>query len=314
MSATLKTENYELPIYSNEDHTDWIDFNTAMEKIDGDMKSISNSGESTAIVAEENTNAITAMQKTIEQMQTSDLSVANRVSANENAIANLTQDVNNLETEIPVLRTDVDAATESVNGLTTKTDNNTNKISENTNKISALTTEVNSLDTRVETLEGGSMAGGSFFTVPLPNAEFTATVNGDSTVLSNRYIERIYTHGKYIYGVDLTCFKMKNVSGNMASINIKLPFPELSYIDGLLKSDNDDGMFSLLYQGQTQTYAWNNIFYLNKVDISNYSVSLDVAAGVITDIPNNSFVRIRICFIGLESAVKGTYSVIRNRG
>lgn len=312
MSATLKTENYELPIYSNEDHTDWIDFNTAMEKIDGDMKSISNSGESTAIVAEENTNAITAMQKTIEQMQTSDLSVANRVSANENAIANLTQDVNNLETEMPVLRTDVDAATESVNGLTTKTDSNTNKISENTNKISALTTEVNSLDTRVETLEGGTMSGGSFFTVPLSNVEYTATVNGDRSVLDNRYFERVYTHGKYIYGVDLTCFKMKNVSGNMAHINIKLPLVGLSYIDGLLTSDNE-GMFSLLYQGQTQTYAWNSVFYLNKDDLSDYSVSLDVATGAITDIPNNSFVRIRICFIGLESAVKGTYRVISNR-
>lgn len=135
MSATLKTENYDLPYFAESDDTDWTAYNDSVNKVDEAMKqNATEAGEAKTVAAEANSNATTAVEQVTE--------LAERVSTNTSNIADATNKVSGLQTTVENLEThmnDVDTEIE-----TAKTD-----ISNNTRNISAVSNNLDTLSATV---------------------------------------------------------------------------------------------------------------------------------------------------------------------
>lgn len=83
MSASLKTQNYELPLYAANDITSWlIDFNDAMTKIDSDMANI----QSLANSADADVKVLT---ESVDNLNTSVINLNNNVTSLNNDITRI---------------------------------------------------------------------------------------------------------------------------------------------------------------------------------------------------------------------------------
>lgn len=69
MGASGRTENYNLPIFNTGDATAWADFNKAMSLLDKSLKNIEVFGNNTNIKTDNNTNAISNIETSVESLQ-----------------------------------------------------------------------------------------------------------------------------------------------------------------------------------------------------------------------------------------------------
>lgn len=90
MSATGKTVNYNLPIFNTGDSTAWADFNKAMTLLDDALKNIEVFSNNTDIKTNNNTNAISDIETSVESLQ-------NETDVNSVDISNLKTKTNILE-------------------------------------------------------------------------------------------------------------------------------------------------------------------------------------------------------------------------
>lgn len=90
MSATGKTINYNLPIFNTGDTTAWADFNKAMTLLDDTLKNIEVFANNTNTKTDNNTNAISDIETSVESLQ-------NETDINSVDISNLKAKTNILE-------------------------------------------------------------------------------------------------------------------------------------------------------------------------------------------------------------------------
>ena len=91
MGATGKTVNYNLPIFNTGDTTAWADFNKAMSLLDDALKNIEVFGNNTNTKTDNNTNAISDIETSVENLE-------NETGVNSVDISNLKAKTNILET------------------------------------------------------------------------------------------------------------------------------------------------------------------------------------------------------------------------
>lgn len=91
MSASLKTQNYELPIFVADDIPAWlVDWNNAMTAIDTAIASAKQSGTDAA-------SAVANMQENITQLQQSVLNLSNNVTNLSSSITDIQNNLTNKE-------------------------------------------------------------------------------------------------------------------------------------------------------------------------------------------------------------------------
>lgn len=138
MSATGKTSNYQLPIYMQDDFTDWSDFNKAMEEIDAALhENAETSGGSS--------EAITDIQNAISSLR-------DAVNTNTETISTSNNKINELETQqaltdqldeqqnrrITALESGGSGTSEAIQEIRRDVSKNTSDIQENRDQISSL--------------------------------------------------------------------------------------------------------------------------------------------------------------------------------
>lgn len=103
MSATNETDNYKLPLFTDNDQPTWLgDFNGAMRKIDADMNTVG-ANASTALSAANNAvNRVGQVENTIAGVQTTANNAYSMSTANEKAIGALDDKVAQLRTKFPI--------------------------------------------------------------------------------------------------------------------------------------------------------------------------------------------------------------------
>lgn len=163
MSATLKTPNYNLPVFAEEDFTDWSDYNRAMEIIDSSMQENKEKIETVEEAEQTGAAAIQQLQQSIVSMgdtiqnQTQNLnSLTTRVENNEShdndrdlAITAIQNEVSSYDGRIRAINDSVNylkqdvTDVESMNNLQEQKINlNTTKIQQNTSDIETNTTDI----------------------------------------------------------------------------------------------------------------------------------------------------------------------------
>lgn len=103
MSATNETNNYKLPLFTDNDQPTWLgDFNGAMTKIDTDMNTVG-ANASTALSAANNAvNRVGQVETTIAGVQSTANNAYSLSTTNEKDIDTLGAKVAQLETKFPV--------------------------------------------------------------------------------------------------------------------------------------------------------------------------------------------------------------------
>lgn len=111
MTATNETDNYKLPLFTDDDQPTWLgDFNGAMNKIDADMNTIG-ANASTALSAANNAvNRVGTVETTMANVQATANNAYALAQANENDIGALNGEVvglNQLKSKFPVKTADM---------------------------------------------------------------------------------------------------------------------------------------------------------------------------------------------------------------
>lgn len=103
MTATNETDNYKLPLFTDNDQPTWLgDFNGAMNKIDADMNTIG-ANASTALSAANNAvNRVGQVENTISGVQNAANNAYTLSTANAQDINTLNGQVSQLETKFPI--------------------------------------------------------------------------------------------------------------------------------------------------------------------------------------------------------------------
>ena len=114
MTATNETDNYKLPLFTDNDQPTWLgDFNGAMIKIDGDMNSIG-ANASTALSAANNAvNRVGTVETTMTNVQATANNAYALAQTNKTDIGTLDGEVaelNQLKSKFPVQTADIAAA------------------------------------------------------------------------------------------------------------------------------------------------------------------------------------------------------------
>lgn len=135
MSATLKTENYDLPYFAESDDTDWTAYNDSVNKVDEVMKqNATEAGEAKTVAGEANSNATTAVEQVTE--------LTEKVSTNTSNIADATNKVSGLQTTVENLETHMNDVDTEIETAKTDISNNTRNISAALNNIDTLSATV----------------------------------------------------------------------------------------------------------------------------------------------------------------------------
>ena len=114
MAATNETDNYKLPLFTDNDQPTWLgDFNGAMNKIDADMNAIG-ANASTALSAANNAvNRVATVETTMTNVQATANNAYAQAQTNENDIGTLNGEVaelNQLKSKFPVQTADIATA------------------------------------------------------------------------------------------------------------------------------------------------------------------------------------------------------------
>jgi hypothetical protein len=108
MSHTNQTNNYKLPLFTDNDQPTWLgDFNGAMNKIDADMNTIG-ANASTALSAANNAvNRVAAVETTMTNVQATANDAYALAHTNENDIGTLNGEVGKLKSKFPAQTADI---------------------------------------------------------------------------------------------------------------------------------------------------------------------------------------------------------------
>lgn len=186
MAATLETTNYKLPIFAENDTTDWDAYNESMNKIDTEMAANKTAGDANLDSIkdmQESLNNTTALvngyESRIESLEstatanTNSIASINRTDQSQNArldaIESELNDLPNVTTDITELQTQVAEIKVKNNSQDTEIGKNATAITVNANQISGLRTDLNSLDDRVETLENSQTMASQKIVYDIPN-------------------------------------------------------------------------------------------------------------------------------------------------
>lgn len=103
MAATNETDNYKLPLFTDNDQPTWLgDFNGAMNKIDADMNTVG-ANASTALSAANNAvNRVGQVETTIAGVQSAANNAYSLSTANKKDIDTVGAKVTQLETKFPI--------------------------------------------------------------------------------------------------------------------------------------------------------------------------------------------------------------------
>lgn len=171
MSATLKTQNYNLPVFAEEDFTDWGSYNEAMEIIDSSMQenkekieTVEEAEQSGAAAIQQIQQSIVSMGNSIEHQQQNLNSLTTRVENNEShdndrdlAITEIQNEVSSYDGRIIAINDSVNnlkqdvTDVESMNNIQEQKINlNTTKIQQNTTAIQKNETDIQENSTRID--------------------------------------------------------------------------------------------------------------------------------------------------------------------
>lgn len=146
MSATLKTPNYDFPIYSANDTTSWLtDFNNAMTGIDSNLKNVNTTADNADAKADANNTAIGNLQDTTQTQAEQINGLTSRTTTLETSTASNTNDINDIEGNLTNLTSEVNTLSDSVNGINT----NISAIEDN---IRTINTNIMALSNRDEAI------------------------------------------------------------------------------------------------------------------------------------------------------------------
>lgn len=268
MAATLETKNYKLPIFSENDTTDWDAYNNSMQTIDTEMAANKTAGDANLDSIkdmQESLNNTTALvngyESRIESLEstatanTNSIASINRTDQSQNArldaIESELNDLPNVTTDITELQTQVAEIKVKNNSQDTEIGKNSTAITVNANQISGLRTDLNSLDDRVVSLETGTNTQQSYVARDI----VSISVQQQGTL----YIWFIYSNG----------LLMMNIINNNG-IEISIPNTEISIPPDFRRYINigDTFHFTDIYNGNengsdlTITGNFNLDFYV----------------------------------------------------
>lgn len=107
MSATGKTENFNLPLYNADDATSWlVDFNGAMTDIDSHLKTLTDNVATDGEDLDNLENSVANLNKSVTQLTDSVIKVQETGKSNTSAITLLQTHDNEQDTRLSSLETD----------------------------------------------------------------------------------------------------------------------------------------------------------------------------------------------------------------
>lgn len=179
MSATLKTTNYELPYFAEEDFVDFDAHNACMHKIDEEMKANQTAGIANADGIKNLEESVNTLGSTVNSYETRVQTLeTNKDSVNEQIrVINQTDTQQNTRlTRLESDLNDIPAILADVTELRGKVSEIENVNTTQSTNIEKNKTDISSLDTRVEALEDGSGGGPTTVFAKFPYASTTNTV------------------------------------------------------------------------------------------------------------------------------------------
>lgn len=297
MSASKKTENYDLPIYSENDVTSWLtDFNGAMEKIDSTLNEC-------AVAVEGNANRINSLDTATTLTNESVKKITERVSTTETTIIELKEhdtlidnSVNEHsktllahESAITEMQTDIDGLKEIDSGeiaeLKKAVDGNTIKIVEIENDINLLESGVAENSSKIDSMENKINAGVNDGTIlPTMQAIYYGVNDKPEQVVS-----------KCNYGIsedgvaDITILNYKEITTTFANGFVKRDF-EINF---------------RLNDGSSSTGKPNPEITLNrKVARDSIVPTVDIMGSGVSDTPVKEYIMGNGCY---QVPVESTY-------
>lgn len=143
MAATLTTPNYNLPLYAEGDPTTWADFNILSTDVDSALKTVADSGGTTAGQVQELTTKVDTLTQTVNTVDAT-------VTQQGVDITSLKNDAATTDEAIDGLQTKTSANEANISNLSTQvTETVLPEVNKNTTDITALNTNVSTLQTTV---------------------------------------------------------------------------------------------------------------------------------------------------------------------
>lgn len=182
MSATGRTPNYELGLYEFGNTLNYADYNSALIKIDSEMKANADASsannekitENTSLLNtlsdnmatiqgqvggaitknEEQDNRLTDAEEKVAELETKHNELKYTLGENSNDITDNVQKIQDLEQKNASLENSLNSTAERVNSLNTSMDSANASITQNTNLITTLSAKVATAETELETVSG----------------------------------------------------------------------------------------------------------------------------------------------------------------
>ena len=171
MSATLKTENYNLPIFAENDFTSWEDYNSAMEIIDAAMEENKNNigdlntGQGAADQAIQSLNdSVSSLNSSLQQQNTAISQLSTRMANNEShdedrdkLIANIQKEINSsnstIENQLDSLSQSLDQNNNDISNLGTQVSNVKNQLNTTNQELNEMKTNISDIKYRMLSTE-----------------------------------------------------------------------------------------------------------------------------------------------------------------
>lgn len=128
MSASRKTDNFNLPLYNADDATSWlVDFNGAMSDIDRHLKTLTDNVTTDGADIDNLEKGVENLNKSVSQLTDSVIKVQENGKSNSSAITLLQTHDNEQDTRLTALESDVSNATNKLEDVSNKVDSVTEK-------------------------------------------------------------------------------------------------------------------------------------------------------------------------------------------
>ena len=195
MSATLKTENYDLPIFAPEDFTSWKDYNAAMEIIDAAMEENKNNigdldtgqGAANQAIASINEN-ISTINTSLKQQNTAISELATRMANNEShdedrdvLIGNIQKEINSsnstIETQLTDISNSVKTNQSNISNLSNEVLSINNSLKITNEQVNQNKNEISNLESQISNINIGTQSVKETFNQTNPLFNFTFPQN-----------------------------------------------------------------------------------------------------------------------------------------
>lgn len=244
MSASRKTENFNLPLYSADDTTSWlVDFNGAMSELETHLTNMRNNLTTDGEDLDNLEKAVANLNKTTSQLTDSVIKVQESGKSNSSAITLLQTHDNEQDSRLSNLESET-------NNLGSETSNLENKISSVSTDITALKEKNKVQDNSIKELknstaglswnkETGAPLGNLAITpAATPNLVVGKVTNCEYNIISNDYFATLLMNG--VIGVSTNVKSAGNVQFVIANTNFPISnIIKNSYIGNIYFTQNN---------------------------------------------------------------------------